>query len=537
MTIIGHGLALRFIMIFFQISQSFCLLLCQINKNNFMPLSSSKIHSNPKNDFLETEARKNLIVLTAFSAIVYFIVIAFFFPLGNRILFGILIAGEVFHMWQILTFLYTVWDFKQSVPLDQKFMPPVDIYITVAGEPKDLVAITIQAVKEMDYPNFQVYILNDGFVAKKENWQEMEDLAKEMSVHVITRKVAGGAKAGNINNALKQTKNPYIVIFDADHIPHKDFLTKMIPHFSDSKVAFVQSPQYYKNYEMNYVTAGSWEQQELFFGPICKGKNRLNSITMCGTNMAISRQALLDVGGMCEDSIAEDFATGLFMHQKGWKSIYVAEVLAEGLAPEDFLSYYKQQFRWARGGLDVVFKYNLLFMRGLTWQQKIQYLASASFNLTGIVVLADAVIPLIFFFTGAVPFLVSTMLLAAVFLPYIFLTLYTLLSVSNVCYTFRSLSFSLSSFSIQLRALWSVISGEKPKFDITSKKQVQGNFIYLAWPHIGYAILVVSGVIFAIMREGFSASVVVNFAWALLNVAVFSDFVRATLPDRINIKP
>jgi len=92
---------------------------------------------------------------------------------------------------------------------------------------------------------------------------------------------------------------------------------------------------------------------------------------------------------MCETNIAEDFLTSLFVHSKGWKSVYVPEVLAEGLAPEDFMSYYKQQFRWARGSLEIIFKYNPLFNRGLSLSQKLQYLASASYYLSGVVFLLN----------------------------------------------------------------------------------------------------------------------------------------------------
>jgi cellulose synthase (UDP-forming) len=91
----------------------------------------------------------------------------------------------------------------------------------------------------------------------------------------------------------------------------------------------------------------------------------------------LSRKATLEVGGMCTESIAEDFLTGMLMHERGYKSVYVPEVLAEGLATEELLTYSKQQFRWARGALDVLFKYNPLFRKGLSLPQKIEYLSGA----------------------------------------------------------------------------------------------------------------------------------------------------------------
>lgn len=486
-----------------------------------------------RKDFLRTDSPKALLVINVVLALAYFAVLTFFFPVGNPILFGLLIAGEVFHLWQVFTFIYTVWDTEYLPTIPQGYTPPpVDVFITVAGEPIELVRKTVVAARTMRYPNLSVYILNDGYVAKKDNWQEVEALASRLGVHCITRTIPGGAKAGNINNGLRFSNSPLVACFDADHVPHSDFLLKTVPYFADSKVAFVQTPQFYKNYSENYLTRSSWEQQELFFGPICKGKNRLNSATMCGTNMVIRRDALLEVGGMCTESIAEDFITGLLLHARGYKSVYVPHVLAEGLATEDLLSYSKQQFRWARGALDVIFRWNPLFMRGLTWAQKIQYLSSASFYFTGFVVVIDVLLPLLYFYRGIVPIHISGMSLAAAFLPYFFCTLYVIQRSSNFTFTFSSLGFSMGAFNIHLRALASAATFRKSAFGITNKYRQNGNFLPLVKWHIAYVGLAALGIPFAFMREGLSASLINNTAWAVLNVIVFLPFIRAALPHR-----
>jgi cellulose synthase (UDP-forming) len=408
----------------------------------------------------------------------------------------------------------------------------VDVFITVAGEPVELVERTVAAARAMDYPNFQIYILNDGFVAGKDNWRDIESLAAHWGVHCITRTVPGGAKAGNINNALKLSYSPLVAIFDADHVPHANFLAKTAGYFTDRKVGFVQTPQFYKNYAENYLTKSSWEQQELFFGPICKGKNRLNAATMCGTNMLISRAALLEVGGMCAESIAEDFVTGLLMHARGYRSVYVPEVLAEGLATEDLLTYSKQQFRWARGALDVIFRYNPLFMRGLTWAQRIQYLSSASFYLSGMFIVIDALLPIVYLYSGIVPVRIDGMLLAAVFLPYIFFTLYVIQRTSNFTFTFPSLGFSTGSFNIQLKAFWKAVTFQKSGFSITEKNRAEGNFLPLVKWHILYIIVAAVGIPVALEREGLSASLLNNGAWVLLTSIIFLPFIRAALPQQ-----
>jgi cellulose synthase (UDP-forming) len=490
------------------------------------------INAQADTEFLKTRNSKLFILLAFVLLLAYMIVISFFFHVNNRILFGILIATELFHFWQASGFMYTVWDMNY-LPARTTAQPGVDVFITVAGEPVDIVRETVRAALAMDYPNFAVHILNDGVVAKKENWKDIVLLSEELGVHCITRTVPGGAKAGNINSGLRIVGNakPFVAIFDADHAPHANFLSVIMSYVSDDRMAFVQTPQYYKNHGLNYVTGGAWEQQEIFFGAICKGKSRMNSAFMCGTNMVVRKSALREVGGMSEESIAEDFLTSLLIHAKGWKSAYIPQVLAEGLAPEDFLSYGKQQYRWARGSLEVIFKYNPLTMKGLSWKQRMQYLSSASFYLSGGVVLVNALFPLIFFFTGATAFNTSTMLLAAIFLPYMFAVLYLLSYAANYTYTYKAVAFSLGQFIIQIHAIFSAMFGFRQSFAVTAKRGVAGSNFQLVYGHIAYIVAAILGAAFAIHKYGLDASVANNIAWALIDCLIFGVFIAAAFPQ------
>lgn len=143
----------------------------------------------------------------------------------------------------------------------------------------------------------------------------------------------------------------------------------------------------------------------------------------------------------------------------------------------------------------------------------------------------NALLPLIFLYTGQVPVSTSTMILALAFLPYIFLNLYTLQATSNFSYSFRAISFSLSSFYLQLRALVAIALGEKTKFAVTSKQQIKGNFLYLVIPHLTYIAAYFIGLGIAITREGINASVINNSAWAFLTIATFIPFILAAAPE------
>jgi cellulose synthase (UDP-forming) len=471
-----------------------------------------------------------LLITVLVASAIYFAGITWYFQRGNQTLYIIFLIGEIFHLWQVLGYVATVWGFDRRHQFQPDYHPRIDIFITVAGEPTEIVRQTAIAAQAISYEPKTIYLLNDGLVASKDNWQDIEALASELDITCLTRQQPGGAKAGNINHALRQTHGELIAIFDADHVPMPIFLEATAGYFADEHVGFVQSPQYYANHSLNYVTGGAWEQQELFFGPILRGKNRSNAAFMCGTNTVIRRTAIEGVGGMCETNISEDFLTSLFMHQQGWKSVYVPTVWANGLAPEDFSSYYKQQYRWARGSLEVIFKYNPLFRRGLSFMQRIQYLTSASYYLSGFVVLADALLPIVFFFTGQVVFKISTMSLAAIFIPYIFLTLLALQISSNFSFTFRALAFSYGSFWLQMKAVTAVLTNQKTTFAVTPKQQLHGNFLPLVIPNLVYIGLFATGASYAVWRDGISASVVTNIAWATLNTALFFPMVLAASP-------
>jgi len=117
--------------------------------------------------------------------------------------------------------------------------------------------------------------------------------------------------------------------------------------------------------------------------------------------------------------------------------------------------------------------------------------------------------------------------LALIFLPYIFVILYTLQMTSNFTYTFRALSFSLGSSTIYIKALWATITRRQNAFAVTSKTRVSGNHGKLVLPHLMYIALVAAGIIYGVMREGWSASMLSNIAWAMIYIAAFAPFIAA----------
>ena len=93
-------------------------------------------------------------------------------------------------------------------------------------------------------------------------------------------------------------------------------------------------------------------------------------------NVVFRRAAIDDVGGIYTDSKSEDVWTSLMLHERGWRSVYIPDVLAVGDAPETIEDYTKQQLRWATGGFEILFTRNPLNpRRKLTLDQRLMYLS------------------------------------------------------------------------------------------------------------------------------------------------------------------
>ncbi|MFA5136074.1 MAG: glycosyltransferase [Patescibacteria group bacterium] len=495
-----------------------------------MKLDTHEVQKKPQ--IISGKMTRFLLYVNLLIALIYFSWWFGFDHIDNPWLYSLLFIGEIYHVVMVLMFWFTIRRLGRTdiaaTASKQYYKPEIDVFVTVAGEPVDIVRTTISAIKNTFYENMHVYILNDSFAAGKPNWREYESLAKELQVGCITRTDSTGAKAGNINHALQMTGSEFVAIFDADMQPFPDFFIKSVPFLTDSKVGFVQSPQYYANHSKNTVTAAAWEQQGFFFGPIMRGKNTSNAAFICGTNVIVRRKTLQESGGINEKSIAEDFLTSLYIHQKGWKSVYIPEILAQGLAPEDLLSYYKQQLRWARGSVEILFRHNPIFKNGLTINQRIEYLASTLYYCNGIIVLIDSVVPIMFLLFNLSPIHTATSTFAIFFLPFITSIIYSLHLISQGELTFRAISFTQSSWYLQIQAVLSSILGKKMEFSVTPKKAQTGNFLFLAYPHLAYVFIALFSIVYAVYRDGLTPAVITNTSWVLFNVVLFIPYIIAS---------
>jgi cellulose synthase (UDP-forming) len=273
--------------------------------------------------------------------------------------------------------------------LQGAWMPTVDVLIPVYGEPIEIIRATAIAARDMSLAHRTV-VCDDAKDPK------IAEMCAQIGVEYRTRADNLYAKAGNINAALAATTADYVCILDADHVPVRAFLERMLAHFVDPRVAFVQSPQSYRNRDASPVASAAHESQRVFYDLVCPGKNAYNSVFSVGTNVIYRRHALNEVGGLYGDTNSEDIWTSLRLHQLGWNSVFVPEILAEGLAPEDVGTYLQQQYRWSRGAFEVLLHARPWRMKGLTRDQRIQYIQPALHYMQSFAMLFFMLLPAMF---------------------------------------------------------------------------------------------------------------------------------------------
>lgn len=252
----------------------------------------------------------------------------------------------------------------------------VDVFVTVVDEPLELVRRTLRAACAMDYPH-RTYLLDDG------GSSAFRQLAAELGARYIARPGSDDLKAGNVNHALTHSSGEVVAIFDVDHTPEPDFLTRTLGFFADPRIGFVQAMVTFSNQDEGLFAQASAQTAFDYYNISAVGKDRCGAASLMGSNAVIRRRALEEIGGY-RPGLAEDLETSLALHGAGWRSAYVRAPLAPGLTPADLPAFLKQQLKWASG----VFEAALGAVRSggffrLTLQQQLCYLLRFSNYLFG----------------------------------------------------------------------------------------------------------------------------------------------------------
>lgn len=278
------------------------------------------------------------------------------------------------------------------------YTPSVDVFIPTYNEPMFVLKRTVVGCQAMRYPNKEVWLLDDG------KRPEAAKLAEELGCKYLTRPDSAHAKAGNLNNGLKHAKGDIVVVFDADFIPLENFLERTIGFFENPQVAMVVTPQNFYNPDQPEINLGGRiipHEQTVFYNIIQPGRDLTNSVVCTGTSSMMRRKYLDEIGGIPTGTIVEDWTTGMMLQARGYKSIFLNELVSVGAAPENFSSYLVQRVRWAEGTIKLLYsKYNPMFLPGLNLVQRINHMSGVLFWIDQATQTVSYIAPALFFLFG-----------------------------------------------------------------------------------------------------------------------------------------
>ncbi len=419
--------------------------------------------------------------------------------------------------------------------------PTVDVFVTTYNEPLFVLRRTLIACTYLDYPadRLKIYVCDDG------DRTEVEQLAEDLGVFYIRRDDHSHAKAGNLNHALACSNGDLILTLDTDMVPKSYFLQKTVGYFQKRRVAFVQAPQLFFNpdpFQHNLSSSNQVSnEQDFFMIEMESAKSYFNATMYVGSNCIFSRVALNSIGGFATGCITEDVATGMLLQAKGYRTYFVKDVLARGLAAESFSEMLHQRERWCRGNLQAVLKWNPVIYPGLSMMQRLLYLSGALYWYFGVQKMVYIVSPIAFLDFGLRTLQASVFAIILIWLPQFYSSMCAFRSIARGRRTtFWSHVYETAMApSLAGSALQETLHIKKLGFRVT-KKGITNQDVKIVWsaflPHVALFVATLVG-FFRQFNMNFKGGFVPAFDWivdfwALYNLVgiIMSIYVSIELP-------
>ncbi|MBU2047337.1 MAG: glycosyltransferase family 2 protein, partial [Bacteroidetes bacterium] len=244
-------------------------------------------------------------------------------------------------------------DVVPVLPLD---IPKVTIQLPLYNE-LYVVERLINSVCELNYPKskLEIQVLDDSnddsLILTREIIHQKQ--AEGFDIVHITRDKNIGFKAGALQFGLEKAKGEFVAIFDADFLPEKDFLQKLIPYFNSPEIGMVQSRWGHINQDYSLLTKVQGFGLDGHFTIEQTGRNEAGLfMNFNGTAGIWRKECIVAAGGWQHDTLTEDLDLSYRAQLKGWKFKYVENVITPAELPVESNALRSQQHRWTKGAIE-----------------------------------------------------------------------------------------------------------------------------------------------------------------------------------------
>ncbi len=273
-------------------------------------------------------------------------------------IFGPVIFIVIFN--KLLRFFIQIFYPKFDIKKHEKFVsefwennsePAVDVFLPYAGEDLTIHEEVVKAATELNYKNYNVYLLDDS------PNESQKYLAEKYNCTYISRPNKGEwKKSGNLEFGYGKSNGEFIFILDADFKPSKDALKDTIPYIaSDSRIGILQTPQYFDQshevHQRSKIEFGGGNIVEDFYRISMPCRDEFNAAMCVGTSAIYRRTAVIKLNGTPKVHASEDLATGLLITKIDYNVKYIPLIISIGMSPNTFQGYFIQHQRWCSGNL------------------------------------------------------------------------------------------------------------------------------------------------------------------------------------------
>lgn len=277
--------------------------------------------------------------------------------------FGIL-AGLSFyggHRYQ-MAFLYYRHKNERPTPppASNGPLPRVTIQLPVFNE-RYVVNRLIEHVCRIRYPRelLEIQVLDDSTDDTVEIARAAVEAWRAQGIDIVHlhRTDRTGFKAGALQAGMQVARGELIAVFDADFTPTEDFLEHIVPYFADEGVGMVQARWDHINRDFSLLTQAQSILLDGHFVIEHTARNRSGRFfNFNGTAGVWRRSCIIDAGGWQHDTLTEDLDLSYRAQLKGWRFVFLTDLLSPAEVPVEMTAFKTQQHRWAKGSIQVALK-------------------------------------------------------------------------------------------------------------------------------------------------------------------------------------
>jgi len=232
----------------------------------------------------------------------------------------------------------------------------VSLHVPAHNEPPDMVIDTLRSLLRLDYPRYEVILIDDNTDDEK-LWHPVEEWCARHGVKFAHLVDWPGYKSGALNYALRELTDEaaeVIGVVDSDYQIEPGFLRGCAPAFSQPWVGFIQCPQDYRGWQSAPYYRRLYYSYKYFFAISQPSRNEHDGAIFAGTMGLIRRVALEQLGGWDEWCITEDAELSLRLLRAGWHGLHMDQTWGSGIMPLTFEGLKGQRYRWCFGGIQIL---------------------------------------------------------------------------------------------------------------------------------------------------------------------------------------